>query len=113
MGAPDSPVRQRCGTGAHGRLQRLVLTASHWADSTPDSEQSLSGAHRTVRCALRCATKIRLANSALSGFCAGEDPSPGQPGPPDRGRTGQSGAPKPETLVSISVVFQFGFRSNS
>jgi hypothetical protein len=41
MGAPDSPVRHRC---ANGRLQRLVLTASRWADDTPDSEQSLSGA---------------------------------------------------------------------
>jgi hypothetical protein len=34
MGAPDSPVRHRC---ANGRLQRLVLTASRWADGTPDS----------------------------------------------------------------------------
>jgi hypothetical protein len=34
MGAPDSPVRHRC---ANGRLQRLVLTASRWADDTPDS----------------------------------------------------------------------------
>jgi hypothetical protein len=41
MGAPDSPVRHRC---ANGRLQRLVLTASRWADGTRDSEQTLSGA---------------------------------------------------------------------
>jgi hypothetical protein len=47
MGAPDSLVRQRCD---NGRLQRLVLTASRWADGTPYSEQFLSGAHRTVRC---------------------------------------------------------------
>jgi hypothetical protein len=40
MGALDSPVRHRC---ANSRLQRLVLTASRWADGTPDSEQSLSG----------------------------------------------------------------------
>jgi hypothetical protein len=46
MGAPDSPVRHRC---ANGHFQRLVLTASRWAVGTPDSEQSLSGAHRTVR----------------------------------------------------------------
>jgi hypothetical protein len=78
MSTPDSPERHRC---ANGWLQRLVLTASHWADGTPDSEQSLSGAHRTVRCAVRCATKIHLPNSALSGFCAGEGPSLGQPGP--------------------------------
>jgi hypothetical protein len=48
MGAPDSPVRHRC---ANGHFQRLVLTSSYWADGTPDSEQSLSGAHRTARCA--------------------------------------------------------------
>jgi hypothetical protein len=47
MGAPDSPVHHRC---ANGHLQRLVLTASHWAGGTLDSEQWLSGAHRTVRC---------------------------------------------------------------
>jgi hypothetical protein len=33
MGTPDSPVRHRC---ANGRLQWLVLTASRWADGTPD-----------------------------------------------------------------------------
>jgi hypothetical protein len=48
MGAPDSPMRHRCATGY---FQRLVLTASHWAVSTPDNEQALSGAHRTVWCA--------------------------------------------------------------
>jgi hypothetical protein len=31
--------------------QRLVLTASRLAVGTPDSEQSLSCAHQTVRCA--------------------------------------------------------------
>jgi hypothetical protein len=67
MGAPDSPVRHRC---ANGRLQRLVLTASRWAYGTPNREQSLSDAHRTVRCAVWCATKIQLANPALSSFCA-------------------------------------------
>jgi hypothetical protein len=65
MGAPDSPVRHRC---ANGQLQQLVLTASRWTDGTPDSEQSLSGAHRTVRCTvrcdIRCATKIQLGNLA-------------------------------------------------
>jgi hypothetical protein len=29
----------------------------------------------------QCATKIQLSNLALSGFCEGERPSPGQPGP--------------------------------
>jgi hypothetical protein len=40
------PVRQQCATGAptvrhrcaNGRLQRLVLIASRWADGTPDIE---------------------------------------------------------------------------
>jgi hypothetical protein len=36
-------VRQRSS-------QRLVQTASRWADGTPDSEQSMSSACRTVRC---------------------------------------------------------------
>jgi hypothetical protein len=89
MGAPDSPVRHRC---ANGRLQRLVLTASRWEDGTPDSEQSLSSAHRTIRCAVRCATKIHLVNLALSGFCTQGNPSPGHLAPPGRGCTGQSGA---------------------
>jgi hypothetical protein len=86
-GAP--PVRHRC---ANGRLQRLVLTASRWADGTPDSEQSLSGAHRTVRCAVRCATIIQLVNLALSGFCAGETLPQAILAAPDKGRTGQYGA---------------------
>jgi hypothetical protein len=89
MSAPDSLVRQWC---ANGRLQRLVLTASSWADGTLNSEQSLSGAHRTVRCAVQCATKIHLVNLALSGFCAWGNPSSGHLAPPGRGRTGQSGA---------------------
>jgi hypothetical protein len=109
MGAPDSPVRHWC---ANGRLQRLVLTASCWADGTPDSEQSLSGAHRMVRCAVRCATIIQLVNLALSGFCAGENLPRAILAPPDKGQTGQSGALKPETLLLFSVVFQIGFRSN-
>jgi hypothetical protein len=45
MGAPDSPVRHRC---ANGRFQRLVLTASRWADGTPDSL-----VHCPVRCPVR------------------------------------------------------------
>jgi hypothetical protein len=82
-------VRHQC---ANGRLQRLVLTASRWADGTPDSEQSLSGAHLTVQCAVRCATIIQLMNLAFSGFCAWGNPSPGHLAPPGRGRTEQSGA---------------------
>jgi hypothetical protein len=89
MGAPDSSVHHRC---ANGWLQRLVLTASRWADGTPDSEQSLPGAHRTVLCVVRCATKIHLPNPTLSSFCAGNSSSLGQAGPTDRGCIGQSGA---------------------
>jgi hypothetical protein len=81
---------------ANGRLQRLVLTASRWTDGTPDSEQSLSGAHRTVRCTVRCvvrcATKISLGNLALSGFCVGKPFPWAILAPPGRGRTEQSGA---------------------
>jgi hypothetical protein len=56
-GAPT--VRHRC---ANGHFQRLVLTGSRWTHGTPDSEQQLSGAHRTVRCAVRWATKIQFWN---------------------------------------------------
>jgi hypothetical protein len=107
-GAPT--VRHRC---ANGRLQWLVLTASRWADGTPDSEQSLSGAHRTVwctvRCAVwctvRCATKIPLGNLALSGFCVGKLFPWASLAPPGRGCTGQSGAPWPETLFYVLCCF--------
>jgi hypothetical protein len=34
-GSPASLVRHWC---AYGQFQQLVLTASHWADGTPDSE---------------------------------------------------------------------------
>jgi hypothetical protein len=78
MGTPDSLVRHRC---ANDHLERLVLTASRWVDGTPNSEQYLSGAHWTVRCAVRCAAIIKLLNCALSGFCAGEVSSLGQSGP--------------------------------
>jgi hypothetical protein len=78
-----------CHWCANGRLQRLVLTASRWADGTPDSEQSRSGAHRTVRCtvrcAVRCATKIHLVNLAFLGFCAGKTLSRANLAPPGRG----------------------------
>jgi hypothetical protein len=77
-GHTNSPVRHRC---ANGRLQRLVLTGSRWADGTPDSEQSLSSAHRMVWCAVRCATIIQLVNLALSGFCEGETLPRAIPGP--------------------------------
>jgi hypothetical protein len=93
MGAPDNLVRQRC---TNGRLQRLVLIDSRWADGTPDSEQSLSSAHWTVRCtvwcAVRCATKIPLGNLALSGFWVGKPFPWASLAPPGRGRTGQSSA---------------------
>jgi hypothetical protein len=78
-------VRHRC---ANGHLQRLVLTARSWADGTPDSEQSLSGAHWTVRCAgYNSTSELR----AL-GFLRRGGSSPSQPSPTGRGRTGQSGA---------------------
>jgi hypothetical protein len=74
MGAPDGPVRHRCD---NGHLQRVVLTASRRADGTPDSEQSLSGAHRTVRCAGYNSTyELRTL-----GFLEGKGYSLGQAGP--------------------------------
>jgi hypothetical protein len=119
MGAPDSPVRHRC---ANGRLQWLVLIASRWADGTPNSEQSLSGAHWTVRCtvrcAVRCATKIPLRNLALSGFCMGKPFPWASLAPPGRGCTGQSGAhwtvrcPKVRSHIFYFLLFFIGFRSN-
>jgi hypothetical protein len=104
--AAHGPVRHWC---ANGRLQRLVLTASRWTDGTPDSEQSLSGAHQTVWCAVRCATKIQLSNHALSGFYEGETLPRANLAPSDRGRTGQSGAPLAETLSSIFCCFSNRF----
>jgi hypothetical protein len=127
-------VHHQC---ANGRLQRLVLTASRWANGTPDSEQSLSGAHRTVRCTpdssvhtgqfgahrtvrctvwcvVRCATKIPLGNLALSGFCMGKPFPWASPAPPGRGCTGQSGAhrtvPCPKARNSI-FCFMLFFKS--
>jgi hypothetical protein len=67
MGAMDSPVRHRC---ANGRLQRLVPTASRWADGTPDSEQSLSGAPLKFHSGTR-----------RSRVSSGENSSPGPPWP--------------------------------
>jgi hypothetical protein len=46
--------------------------------------------------------KIPFLNSSLSGFCEGRTTSPGQTGHTVRGRTGQSGASKIETLVPFS-----------
>jgi hypothetical protein len=75
MGTPDNLVRHRC---ANGQLQRLVLTASRWADGAPDSEQYMSGV----------AAKIHFLNSLLSGFLEGRGAAPGLVGPTVRGRTG-------------------------
>jgi hypothetical protein len=114
INSPHPPTSRYQHCSAHGRTgqcgappvrQRLVLIASRYGDGTPDSEQSLSGAHRTVRCTVRCAvrcvTKIHLVNLALSGFCARKTLPLANLAPPSRGRTGQSGAPQSETLTSI------------
>jgi hypothetical protein len=98
MGTPDSPVRHRC---ANGRLQRLVLTASCWADGTPNGPVRHYNSTREP-CALR--------------FLRGGKPFPepswphlteGAPESPVR--TGQSGAPKPETLTYILLFFKSVF----
>jgi hypothetical protein len=85
MGTPDSPMRHR---RANGRLQRLVLTASRWADGTLDSEQFLSV--HTEKSGV--AAKIPYPNSLLSGFLGAEALPPRLAGSTVRGRTGQSGA---------------------
>jgi hypothetical protein len=114
-GQSDAPtVRHRC---ANGRLQRLGLTASRWADGTSDSEQSLSDAHRTVRCtvrcAVRCATKNPLGNLALLGFCVGKPFPWASLAPPGRGCTPDSPVPQGQKPYFLfSAVFQIGFRSN-
>jgi hypothetical protein len=90
INSPHPPTSRYQNSAAHGRTglsgappvrQRLAVRTSRWADGTPDSEQSLSGAHRIVWCVVRCAAIIQLLNYALSGFYAGEGSSPGQPGP--------------------------------
>jgi hypothetical protein len=106
MGAPDSPVRHQY---ANGRLQQLVLTASRWADGTPDSEQSLSGALSDAPLKFHSGT-LRSRVSAWG------NPSPGPAWPhlaesaPDSPvHTGQSGAPRPETLFSVLCCFSNRF----
>jgi hypothetical protein len=88
-GAPT--VRHRC---ANGRLQRLVLTASRWADGTPDGP---------VRCPVRHYNSTR--EPCTLGFLCGENLPRANLAPLDRGCTGQSGAPRPETLTSIFFCF--------
>jgi hypothetical protein len=106
MGAPDSPVRHRC---ANGRLQWLVLTASRWADGTPDSEQSLSGA-------LSGAPLKFHSGTLRSRVSTWGNPSPGPAWPhlaegaPDSPvHTGQSSAPRLETLFSVLCCFSNQF----
>jgi hypothetical protein len=75
MGTLDSPII------SNGHLQRLVLTTSRWADGTPDSEQSLSGADRTVRCAVRCAGYNSTYVLRALEFLEGKGYSPAQADP--------------------------------
>jgi hypothetical protein len=131
MGAPDSLVRhwcangaplvrQRCATGAptvrhrcaNGRLQWLVLTASRWADGTPDSEQTLSGAHRTVRCTVRCATKIHFWNWRSRVFCSGKAFPWASLAPPGEGAPDSPVPQGQKPYFLFSADFQIGFRSN-
>jgi hypothetical protein len=102
------PVRHRC---ANGRLQWLVLTASHWADGTPDSEQSLS-VHTGRSGALSGAPLKFISKTLRSRVSTWGNPSPGPAWPhltegaPDSPvHTGQSGAPRPETISSIFCCF--------
>jgi hypothetical protein len=96
-GAPM--VRHRC---ANGRLQRLVLTASRWADGTPDSEQSLSGA------------PLKFHSGTLrSRVSVWGNPSHG-PAWPHLAK-GAPDSPVPQgqkPYFLFYAVFQIGFRSN-
>jgi hypothetical protein len=75
---------------ANDWLQRLVLTASRWADGTPDSEQSLSGA---LSGALPGAPLKFHSGTLRSRVSVWGKPFPwASLVPPGRGRTGQSGA---------------------
>jgi hypothetical protein len=107
-GAPT--VRHRC---TNGHFQRLVLTRSRWTHGAPDSEQS------TVRCDVRCATKIHLRRQRSRVSATGKALLWTSQAPPGRGCTGQSGAhrtvrcPKARNPNScFSADFQIGFRSN-
>jgi hypothetical protein len=103
MGAPDSLVHHRCANGAppvrhrcaNGRLQWLVLTASRWADGTPDSP---------VRY-LVCRYNSTREQRAL-GFLRGETLPWAILAPPDRGSTGQSGAHRTVRCTPDSLVPQ-------
>jgi hypothetical protein len=80
MGAPDSPVRQ-------------------WSLPTASSDSYPLGSWDTGQSGVPA--KIRYSELFALGFLVGEGSSPGQAGPTDRGRTGQSGAPRLETLSSF------------
>jgi hypothetical protein len=99
MGAQDSPVRYRC---ANGRLERLVLTSSCWADGAPDSEQYMSGV----------AAKIHFLNSLLSVFHGGRGAAPGACWPHCQGahRTVWCTLDSPVPLRQKTLTsFSFGF----
>jgi hypothetical protein len=113
-GAPT--VRHRC---ANGRFQRLVLTVAVGLMAHRTVNSSLSGAHRTVRCDVRCATKIQLSNLRSRVSAEGKPLPWTSLAPLGRGCTGQSGAhrtvrcPKARNTNSyFSADFQIGFRSN-
>jgi hypothetical protein len=128
-GALDSPVHHRTMSGAdffHSLAKPTV------GDSEPLAHQTLSGAHRTVRCphlTVGSATRrawiprstVGPADSWLTGQSSAPPDSPviysrtpplksreqpvdrRQPGAPDTVRctTGQSGAPRPSSLLAI------------
>jgi hypothetical protein len=88
MATPDSPARHRC---ANGHFQRLVLTASRWADGTPDSPVCLLKIQFSTRCSRVSAGGEALPRARLTPLSEGASDSPMH--------TGQSGAPKTETLT--------------
>jgi hypothetical protein len=52
---------------------------------------------------------IQFSELCALGFLRGNRSSPGQAGPTDRGHTGQSGAPRSETLSSVFFCFSSPF----
>jgi hypothetical protein len=97
MGAPGSLMRHRC---AKGHFQRLVLTASRWADGTLDSSVCRLKFQFLTRCSRVSARGEGISRARLG-------PLSGAPDSPVH--TGQSGAPKTETLILIFFCFSNPF----
>jgi hypothetical protein len=117
LGAPDSPVHHRTLSGADFFPSLAKPTIG---DSEPLAHRTLSGAHRTVRCTLLTVGSATR-RARITRPTVGSPDSPviysrmpptksreqpvdrRQPGAPDTARctTGQSGAPRPSSLLAV------------